>query len=140
YFIAIVASLSLSCVVRAADPAPAAAVPAAAPAPAATIPPASTMKDVTFDAHIKPIFDKACVNCHGPKKSSGGLKLDSLANTLKGGEEGKVLTPGSGEKSALVRATARVKGIKAMPPNNKGEPLTAEQVGLIRAWIDQGAK
>ena len=108
------------------------------------IPPASDKKGVTYDADIKPIFEKSCVKCHGAEKQKGKLRLDSLAATLKGGEDGKVIEAGDSAKSMLVHNVAHV-GDEDMfmpPPDNKDkiQPLTKEQVGLIRAWIDQGAK
>ena len=104
------------------------------------LPPASKKTGLTFDKDIKPIFEKACFECHGDKKQKGKLRLDSLAATLKGGENGKAVVVGKSADSALVKAVARLVEDDAMPPEGKGKPLTAEQIGLIRAWIDQGAK
>lgn len=103
------------------------------------LPPPSTRTGVTFDTDIKPVFQKSCVECHGPKKAKGKLRLDSLPGVLKGSEDGKVVVPGDSAKSALVHSVALpVK--KAMPPKGKGTPLAKEDVALIRAWIDQGVK
>lgn len=104
------------------------------------LPPAAKKAGVTFDKDIKPIFEKACVECHGEKKAKGKLKLDTLANSLKASENGKSIIPGKSADSSLVKAIARLNEDDAMPPEGKGKPLTAEQIGLIRAWIDQGAK
>lgn len=104
------------------------------------LPPASKKTGLTFDKDIKPIFEKSCVECHGEKKQKGKLRLDSLANALKASENGKAITPGKSADSALVKAVARLVEDDAMPPEGKGKPLTNEQIGLIRAWIDQGAK
>ena len=114
------------------------------PVDVSKIPPASDKKGVTYEADIKPIFEKSCVKCHGAEKQKGKLRLDSLAATLKGGEDGKVIEVGDSAKSMLVHNIAHV-GDEDMfmpPPDNKDkiQPLTKEQVGLIRAWIDQGAK
>lgn len=108
------------------------------------IPPAADKKGVMYEADIKPIFEKSCVKCHGAEKQKGKLRLDSLAATLKGGEDGKVIEVGASAKSMLVQNVAHV-GDEDMfmpPPDNKDKipPLTKEQIGLIRAWIDQGAK
>ena len=108
------------------------------------IPPASDKKGVTYEADVKPIFEKSCIKCHGSEKQKGKLRLDSLAATLKGGEDGKVIEVGDSAKSMLVQNVAHV-GDEDMfmpPPDNKDKipPLTKEQIGLIRAWIDQGAK
>jgi mono/diheme cytochrome c family protein len=104
------------------------------------LPPPADRKDVTFAKDIQPLFEKACAKCHGPEKQKGRLRLDSLSAALKGGENGKCVEPGESAKSPLVHAVARLNEDEAMPPGGKGEPLTKEQVGLIRAWIDQGAK
>jgi len=108
---------------------------------AAKLPPPADKKDVTFAADIKPIFDKSCVECHGPKKQKAGLRLDTRELTLKGEKSGPVLIIGDSANSELVKLVARIGDEEHwMPPVGKGKPLTKEQVGLLRAWIDQGAK
>lgn len=108
---------------------------------AAKLPPPSDRKDVTFAADIKPIFDRSCVECHGPKKKKGGLRLDTRELALKGASHGPVFKPGDSANSELVKLVARIGDEENwMPPIGKGKPLTKEQVGLLRAWIDQGAK
>ena len=108
---------------------------------AGKLPPASSKAGVTYEADIKPIFEKSCFKCHGKEKQKGKLRLDSREAALKGGENGKILIPGNSAESAIVIAVARAGDEdEAMPPTDKGDPLTKEQVGLIRAWIDQGAK
>ena len=116
------------------------AVHAAAKVDTSKLPPAATKTGVTYAADIKPIFEKSCFKCHGEEKQKGKLRLDSLEATLKGGDDGKILEPGKSAESTLVHSVARLDEDEAMPPADKGEPLTKEQVGLIRAWIDQGAK
>ena len=116
------------------------AVHAAAKVDTSKLPPASTKTGVTYAADIKPIFEKSCFKCHGEEKQKGKLRLDSLEATLKGGDDGKVLEPGKSAESTLVHSIARLDEDEAMPPTDKGKPLTKEEVGLIRAWIDQGAK
>ena len=103
--------------------------------PAGTLPPASERKDLSFEKDIHPIFVKSCAGCHGEKKQADGIRLDSLASALKSNK----IVPGKSAESKLVHVTARLKK-PSMPPKGKGDPLTAEQVGLIRAWIDQGAR
>ena len=108
------------------------------------LPPASSQKDVAYDKDIKPIFDKSCVSCHGPEKSKAKLRLDTLPAVLKGGEDGKVVEAGDSAASVLVHNIAHLGDPDDYmpPPKNKAgiPPLTPEQIGLIRAWIDQGAK
>jgi mono/diheme cytochrome c family protein len=108
------------------------------------LPPPSDKKGVTYAADIKPIFDKSCVSCHGPDKQKAKLRLDSLEATLKGGADGNVIEPGNSAKSILVHNVGQIGDEEEWmpPPDNKEKipSLTKEQVALIRAWIDQGAK
>ncbi|MBL9139375.1 MAG: c-type cytochrome [Verrucomicrobiales bacterium] len=104
------------------------------------LPPAAKQQGVTYAKDIKPIFEKSCVKCHGPEKQKGKIRVDSLEATLKDGEHGPIVVKGKSADSSLVHSVARLNEDEAMPPEGKGDPLTKEQVGLIRAWIDQGAK
>jgi hypothetical protein len=108
------------------------------------LPPPAAKKDVTFAKDIKPIFDKSCTRCHGGDKPKGDLRLESLETAIKGSEHGKVIQPGKSAESKLVIAVAQVgdPDDHMPPPKNRANipPLTKDQVALIRAWIDQGAK
>jgi uncharacterized membrane protein len=109
------------------------------------LPPASTKTGVTFATDIKPIFDQSCVKCHSGEKPKAHLKLDTLEGVLKGSKDGKVVLASNSAKSPLVQSIAHLTDDHDswMPPlHNKANigPLTPEQIGLIRAWIDQGAK
>jgi mono/diheme cytochrome c family protein len=105
------------------------------------LPKPSDKQGVTYESDIKPIFEKSCFKCHGAEKQKGKLRLDSLAAALKGGENGPNIIPKDSAKSQLVQAVARIlEEDENMPPEGKGDPLKKDQVALIRAWIDQGAK
>ena len=108
------------------------------------LPPASDQKGVTYAKDVKPIFEKSCVKCHGAEKPKAKLRLDSLEGALKGGEDGKVIVTGNSAESMLVHNIAHLgnEDDYMPPPDNKAKipPLTKDQIGLIRAWIDQGAK
>jgi hypothetical protein len=111
------------------------------------LPPAAAKQGVTFDTDIKPIFEKACFKCHGPdvEKPKGKMRADTRAAVLKGGENGPDVTPGDLSKSPLIAQVAQITSDEDeyMPPKgNKAKipPLTKEEVGLVRAWIEQGAK
>lgn len=108
------------------------------------LPAASTKTGVTYATDIKPIFDASCVKCHGEQKPKGKLRLDNLEGILKGGQDGKVVEAGKSEKSTLVLNIAHLGDEDDFmpPPKNKLgiKKLTDEQIGLVRAWIDQGAK
>ena len=111
---------------------------AAAEAEVGRLPPAAT-RPVDFAKDIEPIFADHCYSCHGPKKQESALRLSVKADALKGGDEhgAKAIVPGKSSESVLIQAVAHTHSDLRMP--KKGERLTAEQVGLLRAWIDQGA-
>ena len=105
----------------------------------AKLPPAVTTT-VDFARDIKPLLEASCIKCHGAEKAKNGFRLDSRAHALAGGDNGVDIIPGDGAKSPLVHFVAGLVPDMDMPPKGKGEPFTATQVGLLRAWIDQGAK
>jgi mono/diheme cytochrome c family protein len=113
-----------------------------APPAAATLPPASTKTGVTYATDIKPIFDAACVKCHGEKKPGHGIVLTSLESVLKGGKDGKIIVVGDSTKGDLIASIAHTGDDPSlfMPKGKGAQKLTDDQIGLIRAWIDQGAK
>lgn len=108
----------------------------------AKLPPAASKQGVTFATDIKPLFEKACFKCHGTEKQKAKLRVDSVEAILKGSGEGKIVESGNSGKSLLVYTLARVcvEEDYFMPPPDKGDAFTKEQVALVRAWIDQGAK
>jgi hypothetical protein len=93
---------------------------------------------VDFAKSIQPILEKRCVECHGEKKQKADLRLDSKDAALKGSEDGKVLIPGKPDESSIVKRISLPEGHDdIMPP--KGDPLTKEQIELIKKWITEGA-
>jgi mono/diheme cytochrome c family protein len=91
---------------------------------------------VVFGRDIKPIFDNSCIKCHGRGRSRGGFQLDTRDTVLKGGDSGPAVVKGRSEDSLLIELVSGADAENVMP--KKGSRLTAEQVGLLRAWIDQG--
>jgi len=111
----------------------------------AKLPPASDKQGVTYATDIKPIFDTSCVKCHSGDKPKAHLHMDTLEGVLKGTKHGKILTAGNSANSLIVKAIAHALPDQDgwMPPqHNKAgiKDITLDQIGLIRAWIDQGAK
>ena len=90
------------------------AVAAAAVDPA-RLPPAATER-VDFARDIKPLFESACVKCHGPEKSKNGFRLDTRAHALVGGENGVDIISGDGANSPLVHFVAGLVPDMEMPP------------------------
>lgn len=96
-------------------------------------------RPVDFLKDIQPIFEASCLRCHGPEKPKSRFRLDDRALALKGGANGVAIIPGDSVNSPLIHFVARLDEDSAMPPEGKADPVTPEQVGLLRAWIDQGA-
>ncbi len=99
-------------------------------------PPASGPADFIRD--IQPLFTRHCDSCHGVEKQKAGLRLDLKSAALKGGDGGAVIVPGRSHESRLIHLVAGLDSENVMPA--KGERLSAEQVGLLRSWIDHGAQ
>ena len=90
---------------------------------------------VDFSKEIKPIFEASCIKCHGHGKDKGGFAIDNRETFLKGGDSGPVAIPGKSSESVLIEMVSGLDPDNVMP--QKGSKLTATQVGLLRAWIDQ---
>jgi mono/diheme cytochrome c family protein len=98
-----------------------------------------TAASFNFAQDVRTVFETACVHCHNAEKDKGGLRLDTRELALKGGDEHKAIVPGKSADSALVHFAARLVDEMEMPPKGKGDALTPEQIGKLRAWIDAGA-
>ncbi|WP_435010889.1 DUF1553 domain-containing protein [Tundrisphaera lichenicola] len=91
---------------------------------------------VDFRSQIQPILQTRCLNCHAKGKYKGGLSMESREAILRGGESGAAAVPGKAAESLIVELVAGLDPVRRMP--DKGDPLTPGEVGLIRAWVDQG--
>lgn len=107
-------------------------------------PPASDKKGLTFDADIKPMLEKSCMKCHSGDRPKSKYRMTTVAELVKGGSSGdKAVEPGASEKSPIIHYVAGAIEEMEMPPidnRDKYPALTKEQIGILRAWIDQGAK
>src|SRR5579885_560826 len=88
-----------------------------------------------FEKRVRPVLVENCQACHGDKKQRGGLRLDSRAALLKGGENGPAVAPGDPGKSRLIQAVRHAGDLK-MPPKKQ---LPAEAVEALAAWVKMGA-
>ena len=91
---------------------------------------------VDFKQHVQPILAAKCYACHGSKQQQSGLRLDKRQNALRGGDYGPVILQGNSAESKIILRLVSGDGGMQMPPTG---PLEAEEIGLLRAWIDQGA-
>ena len=103
----------------------------------------SRAEPVNFDRDVLPFLSDNCLACHCKTTKKGGLDLESPALMLKGGENGPAIVPGKAADSPMLQAAAHLDEDLVMPPADnkaKAHDLTSEQLGLLRLWIDQGAK
>ncbi len=99
------------------------------------LPPAATKK-IDYTVDIQPLLRKYCLECHSAKRPRGRLRLDDREAALKGGDSGPSIVPGKSAESMLIKLAAGVNPDDVMPP--EGKRMTPEEVGLLRAWVDQG--
>ena len=99
--------------------------------------PVSAEEAPDYVKEIKPILQRRCYSCHGALKQKGGLRLDFPAGILKGGNAGDPVVPGKPADSLLISAINGTDGLRRMPI--EGEPLTAEEIAKVTAWINAGA-
>lgn len=92
-----------------------------------------------YTKHIHPIFDANCVSCHGESKTSGGLRLDSYDQLMRGGKDGTAIVPGNPDESLLLNRVTLPASHKQFMPAEGKPPLRAEEIAWIRTWIQQGA-
>ncbi len=93
---------------------------------------------VDFVKDVQPIFARHCNDCHGADAAEGRLRMDARHIVAKGGISGPLFEPGNSEGSLLLDRLVGAGGEDQMPLD--GDPLTDAEIGILRAWIDQGAK
>ena len=97
-----------------------------------------TAATVDFARDVQPILVERCHECHGAQKQKNGYRLDRKAEALHGGDSGKpAIVPGRSSASPLFQRITSHDKDELMPP--KGQPLTTNQIALLKAWIDAGA-
>lgn len=112
-------------------------LPALGASAAGVVPPAVN-RQVNFDQDVRPILSATCVKCHGNGKAKGEFRIDTRETFLKGGESGPAAVVGDSAKSLAIQLVSGLDPDKIMP--EKGNALTPEQIGVLRAWIDQGMR
>src|SRR3954468_1460752 len=90
-----------------------------------------------FEKQVRPILVARCYECHSDKaaKLKGGLRLDSRAAALKGGDTGPAVVPGKPKESLLIEAI-NYGELYQMPPKSR---LPAEEIAMLVRWVEIGA-
>jgi multidrug efflux pump subunit AcrA (membrane-fusion protein) len=102
--------------------------------------PAPRGAEVDYVHEIKPLLAARCYACHGGLQQKGGLRVDTAKSLRAGGNHGPALVPGQSGDSLMIAHVTASKGKRRMPLPSEGEPLSVQQVELLRVWIDRGAK
>jgi mono/diheme cytochrome c family protein len=93
---------------------------------------------IDFVRDVRPIFDKHCINCHGPAKQRSGFRLDVKSEAIKGGNSYQpAIIPGKAADSPLIHLVTGKNKDLVMPP--KGNRLTEKEIKTLSAWINAGA-
>ena len=100
-----------------------------------TASPGSPADTEFFEKKVRPVLAEKCYSCHGEKKQSAGLRLDTAAGIATGADNGPVVVPADPAKSRLITAVRR-QGDFPMPPKN---PLDADAVVALTEWVKLGA-
>src|SRR5262245_4011204 len=93
---------------------------------------------VVYEKDIEPIFVNKCLFCHSGAVKEGKFDISTFELLMKGGKSGRVIEPGKSAESKFVKMIGKVE--KPMMPPKTEEPLTPQELALIKLWIDQGAK
>jgi hypothetical protein len=107
--------------------------------PTELLPPAAP-QSIDFSEDVEPILAASCARCHGAERPRGGFRLTDRVAAIAGGQGGPAIIPGDSGNSPLIHYVARLVEGMEMPPTGAGDPLSEEQVAVLRAWIDQGAR
>jgi cytochrome c553 len=90
-----------------------------------------------FERDVAPILAARCLTCHGNDNPRANLRIDTFAGIIKGGDSGPLLVPNNPAESLLIQRIS-ASGSERMP--KRGNPLSADEIGKITAWIASGAK
>jgi hypothetical protein len=96
----------------------------------------ASLPAVDFVHDVMPVLKKHCGKCHTGEQKEGGLAINTRAQLLAGGENGKVLTSGDAAKSLLIELVSSNDEDKRMPPS--GPRVPAEKVAILKKWINAG--
>jgi len=88
-------------------------------------------------AAVRTIFQAKCYACHGALGQKAGLRVDTVAAVLKGGDSGPAIEPGKPDESEIMARVTETDPKLRMPP--EGNPLDPSQVETLRRWIAAGA-
>ncbi|MDG1892295.1 MAG: hypothetical protein P8L18_13370 [Verrucomicrobiota bacterium] len=100
--------------------------------------PAPADLNVDFTRDVLPILEESCLRCHGAEDPKAGYRMTTRAYLMTEGDYGANIIEGNSAESTLIQYASHLEEDMEMPPLGKGDKLTDSQIGILRAWIDQG--
>lgn len=97
----------------------------------------SPSDEIDYQKQVRYVLRERCIACHGALKQESGLRLDTAALAIRGGDGGPAVVPGDSGRSVLLKRISSIDPAERMPP--EGEALKPEEINAIRKWIDEGA-
>ncbi|HEY2251546.1 MAG TPA: c-type cytochrome domain-containing protein, partial [Planctomycetaceae bacterium] len=96
---------------------------------------------VDFNRQIRPILSNKCFRCHGPDAGhrKADLRLDNFAAATAKRDGTSAVVPGKPDESEVFRRIITADVDERMPPDDSGLKLAADEIGLLRRWIAEGA-
>ena len=85
---------------------------------------------------VRPILAQRCLKCHGPDEQKSGLRLDTVASMLAGGNAGAAVVRGKSCESLLIKAVSGAEDVSSMPPEDAGPRLSSAEIATLSRWID----
>ncbi len=98
-------------------------------------------KPVSYLLEVSEILFDKCIGCHSSALAENELNLEEFGGLMTGGKSGPAIVPGKADESLLFLLAAHRKA-PVMPPKDEpnATPMTPEELGLLKTWIDAGAK
>jgi mono/diheme cytochrome c family protein len=91
----------------------------------------------SFKRDVAPVLLNSCLACHGPKKAEAGYRIDTFERVTAAGDSTQ---PGFVAKD--LEGSEAFRRIISTDPKERmpleGDPLPAEQIAALKAWIEAG--
>lgn len=92
-----------------------------------------SVETVSYSRDIYPLVERRCIQCHGGEFPSEDLNTESYESLMSGSQNGLVIIAGDANNSLIIEK------LESGQMPKRGQNLTAEQIELIRQWINEGA-
>jgi hypothetical protein len=99
---------------------------------------------ISYHRDVYPVLESNCLECHRPPDGKGyletGLNMENYQSLMQGTRYGPVIVPGDSRKSILNMLVEGRADASLRMPHQRDEPLSAQEIEILRLWVDQGAR